>query len=61
MAKVARERRSVKELILRSVEAGLRLPRSEKGRPVTFPLIRSKHPGSLQIDKAKILEIIRFP
>jgi hypothetical protein len=61
MAKAAREKRSIEKLILRSVETGLRLPRAKKGPRVTFPLIRSKQPGSLEIDNAKIFEIIPFP
>lgn len=60
-AKAALENRSVEELILRCVETGLRLPQAKKGRRVTFPLIRSRQPGSLKIDNAKIFEIIPFP
>jgi hypothetical protein len=60
-AKAAGEKRSVEELILRGVETGLRLPQAKKGPRVTFPLIRSKQPGSLEIDNAKIFEIIPFP
>lgn len=60
-SKAAREKRSVKELILRSVEVELR-PRSKKRtRRVTFPLIPSKAPGTLDIDNAKIYELISFP
>jgi hypothetical protein len=61
MAKAAREKCSVKELIVRGVETGLRLPQAKKGTRVTFPLIHSKKPGSLEIDNAKIFEIIPFP
>lgn len=60
-AKAAREKRSVEKLILQSVETGLRLRQTKKGTRVTFPLIRSKQPGSLKIDNAKIFEIIPFP
>jgi hypothetical protein len=60
-AKAAREKRSVEELIFRSVERGLRLPRAKNGPRVTFPIIRSKRPGSLHLDNAKIYEIIPFP
>ncbi len=60
-SKAARDKRSVKELILRSVEVELR-PRSKKRtRRVTFPLIPSKKPGTLDIDNAKIYELISFP
>jgi predicted CopG family antitoxin len=60
-SKAARDKRSVKELILRSVEVELR-PRSKKRtRRVTFPLVPSKKPGTLDIDNAKIYELISFP
>jgi hypothetical protein len=60
-SKAAREKRSVKELILRGVEVELR-PRSRKrSRRVTFPLVPSKKPGTLVIDNAKIYELISFP
>jgi hypothetical protein len=61
MARAAKEKRSVEKLILRSIGTSLRLPRAKKGPRVTFPLIRSKQPGSLEIDNAKIFEIIPFP
>ena len=57
----AREKRSVKELILRGVEAELRLRSKKRTRRVTFPLVPSKKPGTLDIDNAKIYEIISFP
>jgi hypothetical protein len=61
MAKVAREKRSVKKLILQSVETGLRFRGTKKGHRVTLPLIRSKRPASLRLDNAKIFESIPFP
>jgi len=60
-SKAAREKRSVKELILRGVEVELR-PRSKmRTRRVSFPLVPSKKPGTLDIDNAKIFEFIPFP
>jgi hypothetical protein len=48
-------------IILRGVEVELR-PRSKKRtRRVTFPFVPSKKPGTLDIDNAKIYEIISFP
>jgi hypothetical protein len=61
IAKAAKEKRSVEELILECVETGLRSLPTKKKRRVPFPIIRSKRPGSLEIDKAKIFEIIQFP
>jgi hypothetical protein len=58
----AREKRSVKELILRGVEVELRIRRMpRKSKRVVLPLVRSKTPGKLQIDHAKIFELIPFP
>jgi hypothetical protein len=59
--KAAGEGRSVKELILRGVEKelGQRPPRSS--RRVSLPIVRSKRPGSVDLDNAKIFEIIPFP
>jgi hypothetical protein len=60
-AKAAREKRSVKELVLRSVEAELRPRKSKKGRRVTLPLLRSKRPRNLEIDNERIYDLISFP
>jgi hypothetical protein len=59
--KAAREKRSVKELVLRSVEAELRPRKSKKGRRVTLPLVRSKWPGKLEVDNERIYDLISFP
>ncbi|MHB8502975.1 MAG: hypothetical protein ACYDHE_18795 [Candidatus Acidiferrales bacterium] len=60
-SKAAREKRSVKELILRSVEVELRQRSKKRTRRVTFPPVPSKAPGTLDIDNAKIYELISFP
>jgi hypothetical protein len=59
--KAASEGRSVKELILRSVEEELKSRRSRANCRVSLPIVRSKRPGSLKLDNAKIFEIIPFP
>jgi hypothetical protein len=58
--KAASEGRSVKELILRSVEQELR-GRRIRPRRVTLPIVPSKRPGALKLDNDKIFEIIPFP
>jgi hypothetical protein len=58
--KAASEGRSVKELILRAVELQLRMPPKKTGRRRP-PVIDSDKPGSLDLDNAKIYEIIPFP
>jgi hypothetical protein len=60
-SKAARERRSVKQLILCGVEVELPGRVKKRGRRVSFPLIPSKRPGTLEIDNAKIFELIPFP
>ena len=60
-SKAAGEGRSVKELILRGVEIELQLRPKRPGRPVSLPLVRSRQPGTVALDNAKIFEIIPFP
>jgi len=60
-AKALRENRSVKELILRSVEIELRSKIVKKGKRVSLPLVPSKRPGSLEVDNDKIYDLISFP
>jgi hypothetical protein len=60
-SKAAGEGRSVKELILRGVEIELQLTPKRHRRPVSLPLVRSKQPGTVPLDNAKIFEIIPFP
>jgi hypothetical protein len=59
--KAAADGRSVKELILRGVEGALQINSKRRGRRVSLPLVRSKRPGSVKLDNAKIFEIIPFP
>jgi len=59
--KAASEGRSVKELILRSVESELRHTKRSRGKQIVAPIIKSGRPGTLNIDNAKIFEIIPFP
>ena len=59
--KAADEGRSVKELILRGVEGELQLIPRKRGRRVSLPLVRSKRPGAVRLDNAKIFEVIPFP
>jgi hypothetical protein len=60
-SKAAREKRSVKELILRGVEVELRARHKKRSRRVVFPLVSSKVAGKLDIDNARIYELIPFP
>jgi hypothetical protein len=60
-SKAAREKSSVKQLILRGVEIELRSRPAKRRRRVSFPIVSSKNPGTLEIDNAKIFELIPFP
>jgi hypothetical protein len=60
-ARAATEGRSVKQLILQSVQVELRGPRAKPRARVKLPIVRSKKPGSLRLDNASIYEIIPFP
>lgn len=60
-SKAALEGKSVKELILRGVEAELRRKKASTQRRITVPILPSKKPASLNIDNERIFEIIPFP
>jgi len=59
--RAAKEGRSIKGLILVAVEEALKRKKTPSGERVTLPLIKSKRPGTLQLDNARIYEIIGFP
>jgi len=59
--RAASEGSSAKELILRGVEQVLgKVPRKSRRR-VRLPIVRSKKPGRVQLDNAKIYDVISFP
>lgn len=60
-ARAAGEGRSAKTLILQGVEQVLKSAPAVEGRPVTLPLVRSKRPGSIRIDHARIYDLISLP
>ncbi len=55
------EGRSAKDLILRGVEQVLQENRRRSRRRVQLPIVRSKRPGKVHLDNAKIYEVISFP
>jgi hypothetical protein len=58
----AREGSSAKKLILRGVEQILRRKGVKSSRKrVKLPIVRSKRPGSVHLDNARIYDIISFP
>ena len=60
-SRAASEGSSAKELILRGVERVLRQGRRKGRKRVKLPIVRSKRPGTVLLDNAKIFEIISFP
>ena len=60
-SRAASEGSSAKELILRGVENVLKGDRRKARKKVRLPIVRSRRPGRLQLDNAKIYEIIPFP
>ena len=60
-AKAASEGRSVRALILRGAAGALRGALRKPRKRVRLPIVRSKRPGTLELDNAKIYEIIPFP
>jgi len=60
-SRAATEGSSVKELVLRGTEQILKEKPRKVGRRVKLPLIRSKEPGTLELDNERIFEIISFP
>ena len=60
-ARAAAEGRAAKTLILQGVEQVLASQKSVNSRPVTLPLVKSKRPGAIRIDHARIYDIISFP
>lgn len=59
--RAAREKVTIKQLILRRVQTELRLRFGKKKRRITFPLVRSKNPGTLEIDNDQIYRLVGFP
>jgi len=62
-ARAAKEGRTVKELILQSVAINLRseAPAAKVQRKRKFPVLHSKHPGSLKLGPEGVYEYIPFP
>ncbi len=60
-SRAASEGSSAKELILRGVEQVLKESKRKSRRRVKLPIVRSKRPGRVQLDNAKIYEAISFP
>jgi plasmid stability protein len=59
-ARAARDGRSTRALILRGVKEVLKSERRKAGIPVSLPIVRSKRPGSVPLDNARIYDVA-FP
>jgi hypothetical protein len=60
-AKAAADGKPVKALILRGVDHILTTADKVPKRKLVAPVIASTRPGSMQLDNARIYEIISFP
>jgi Antitoxin ParD len=60
-ARAARQGQTAKALILQAVEQTLSSRRRQANRKITLPLVRSKRPGTLRLDNARIYDVISFP
>lgn len=61
-SRAAREGSSAKRLILRGVERVLGEKRGKSQRKrAKLPLVRSKRPGTVHLDNARIYDLISFP
>jgi hypothetical protein len=59
--RAAREGRPANALILRGIEQVLNTKPASTRRRVKLPIIRSKRPGALRLDNARIYDVISFP
>ena len=60
-SRAASEGSSVKDLILRGVRQLLKSGPRKGRKRIQLPIIRSKQPGTLELDNDKIFEISSFP
>ena len=60
-AKAASEGRTVKAVLLEAAEQVLSPGARAVVRRVALPLVRSKRPGALELDNARIYDVISFP
>jgi len=60
-ARAAAEGKSTKALILSGVETVLAANETVPLNRLKLPLIRSKRPGTLHLDNARIYDLISFP
>jgi hypothetical protein len=58
--RAAREGRSTRALILTGVKEVLKAGRRKTGAPVSLPIVRSRRPGMVALDNARIYDIA-FP
>jgi hypothetical protein len=60
-ARAATEGRSAKALILEGVEKVLESKAPRGGRRVVLPIVKSRKPGTMRLDNARIYDVISFP
>ena len=60
-SRAASEGTTVKAMVMRGVDVILEEKEEAPRRRLKLPLIKSRHPGSLQIDNERIHDLIGFP
>jgi hypothetical protein len=60
-ARAANDGSSAKALILRGVEQVLANQPARRQRKLTLPLVKSKRPGSMDLDNARIYDLLFLP
>lgn len=60
-SRAASQGKTVKELVMRGVDVVLAEEETPRKRRLKLPLIKSSHPGTLDIDNERIYDLIGFP
>jgi hypothetical protein len=60
-SRAASEKTTVKALVMRGVDVVLSDEITPRRRRLKLPLIKSKHPATLEIDNERIYDLIGFP
>lgn len=60
-ARAAADGRSVKSLLLRAAEQVMASDDAPAAPRLRLPIVRSKQPGTMRLDNARIYDVISFP
>jgi hypothetical protein len=60
-SRAASEGTTVKAMVMRGVDVVLSEEKTPRRRRLKLPLLKSKHPATLEIDSKRIYDLIGFP